>query len=136
MVKTPFLDSFLDQEVVAGYTWGNILEFWWIGLIILIVAAGAVVGTYFALNWFFGRNKFKDGDKEKVEDYDNASKGEKKEVAKTTSGPAKNVIKWKRMRAWFIPTVLVSAIILAPVVSFLPTSAMKRDYLHSEFTVR
>ena len=123
MVKTPFLDSFLDQEVVAGYTWGNILEFWWIGLIILIVAAGAVVGTYFALNWFFGRNKFKDGDKEKVEDYDKAPKGEKKEVAKTTSGPAKNVIKWKRMRAWFIPTVLVSAIILAPVVSFLPTSA-------------
>ena len=43
MFNLPILESFLDKEVIAGYTWGNILEYWWIGLIIIIVAAVGLV---------------------------------------------------------------------------------------------
>ena len=46
MFNLPILESFLDKEVAAGYTWGNILEYWWIGLIIIIVAAVGLVGSF------------------------------------------------------------------------------------------
>ena len=132
MVNLPILESFLDKEIVAGYTWGNILEYWWIGLIILIVAAVGIVGTYFLLAHLFGRMKFKEGDKEALDNYKNAPKQEKKAVAKASTGPVKNVIRWSRMKRWFIPVVCVAALLVAPVVSFLPTAA----FANLMFTLR
>ncbi len=123
MFNLPILESFLDKEVTAGYTWRSILEYWWVGLIIIIVAAVALVGTYFLLNWLFGRMKFKEGDQEALDKYSNAPKEEKKAVAKSTVGAAKKVVIWRRMRVWFIPVVCVAALIMAPVASFLPTAA-------------
>ena len=123
MFNLPILESFLDKEVTAGYTWRSILEYWWVGLIIIIVAAVALVGTYFLLNWLFGRMKFKEGDQEALDKYSNAPKEEKKAVAKSTVGAAKKVVIWRRMRVWFIPVVCVTALIMAPVASFLPTAA-------------
>ena len=81
MLHLPVLESFLDKEVIAGYTWGNILEYWWIGLIIIIVAAIGLVGTYFLLTHLFGRKKFKEGDQEALDNYSNAPKENKKEIA-------------------------------------------------------
>ena len=49
MFNLPILESWLDKEVAAGYTWGNILEYWWVGLIILIVAAAGLVGAFVLL---------------------------------------------------------------------------------------
>lgn len=72
MFKLPILDSFLDVPIIAGYSLRSIFEYWWIGLIVLIVAALALGGTYFALVWFFGKMKFKDEDKEALERYSNA----------------------------------------------------------------
>ena len=132
MVNLPILESFLDKEIVAGYTWGNILEYWWIGLIILIVAAAGIVGTYFLLAHLFGRMKFKEGDKEALDNYKNAPKEEKAAVAKASTGPVKNVIRWSRMKRWFIPVVCVAALLVAPVVSFLPTAA----FANLMFTLR
>ena len=103
------LDSFWDKEIAAGYTLRSIFEFWWIGLIIIIVAAIALVGTYFLLNWLFGRMKFKNGDQEILDNYNKAPKEEKKDIAKTTTGAPKNVITWKRMKVWLIPVVCVVA---------------------------
>ena len=123
MLNLPFLESFFDKAIIAGYSLKSIFQYWWIGLIILIVAALAIVGTYFLMVWLFGRMKFKDQDKQAMSDYKNASGKEKKAVAKQTKGPAKNVIKWRRMMPWFIPVVCVSAIILAAAASFLPSAA-------------
>ena len=132
MFNLPILESFLDKEVTAGYTWRSILEYWWVGLIIIIVAAVALVGTYFLLNWLFGRMKFKEGDQEALDKYSNAPKEEKKAVAKSTVGAAKKVVIWRRMRVWFIPVVCVAALIMAPVASFLPTAA----FANLMFTLR
>ena len=60
------LESFFDKPIVAGYSLHSIFEYWWVGLIILIVAAVGLVATYFLLAWLFGRMKYKDGDKETV----------------------------------------------------------------------
>ncbi len=123
MFNLPILESFLDKEVAAGYTWRSILEYWWVGLIIIIVLAVGAVATYFLLAHLFGRMKFKEGDQEVVDNYSNAPKGEKKAVKKAAKGAAKNVIIWRSMRAWFIPVVCVAAIVIAPIASFLPTAA-------------
>ena len=123
MLKLFILESFLDKPIVAGYTLRAIFEYWWIGLIVLIVAAIAGVGTYFLLAWLFGKLKFKEGDQEKLDNYNNAPREEKKKVAKETTGPAKNVITWKRMMPWFIPVVCGGALIIAAGSSFLPSAA-------------
>ena len=125
MLNLPILESFLDKPFIAGYSLRSIFEYWWLGLIILIVAALAIVGTYFLLNWLFGRMKFQDPDKEALQNYKDADAKDKKEVAKQTQGPAKNVIKWKRMAPWFIPVVCVCALILAAAASFLPSTAFQ-----------
>ena len=125
MQNLPILESFLDKPFIAGYSLRSIFEYWWIGLIILIVAAVALVGTYFLLNWLFGRMKFKDPDKEALQNYKQAPRNEKKAVAKSTQGPAKNVIIWKRMAGWLIPVVCVVAILSAAAASFLPSTAFQ-----------
>ena len=117
------LDSFWDKEIAAGYTLRSIFEYWWIGLIIIIVAVVALVGTYFLLNWLFGRMKFKSGDQESVDNYVKAPKQAKKDIAKNTTGAAKNVITWKRMRVWLIPVVCVVALLSSAAASFLPSAA-------------
>ena len=123
MFNLPILESWLDKEVTAGYTWGNILEYWWIGLIIIIVAAVGLVGSFVLLKLVFGKMKFKEGDQEAFNNYKNAPKAEKKAVAKAAARPVRNVILWNNMRRWLIPVVCVAALIMAPVTSFLPTAA-------------
>ncbi len=123
MFNLPILESWLDKEVTAGYTWGNILEYWWIGLIIIIVAAVGLVGSFVLLKLVFGKMKFKEGDQEAFDNYKNAPKAEKKAVAKAAARPVRNVILWNNMRRWLIPVVCVAALIMAPVTSFLPTAA-------------
>ena len=118
-----FLNSFIDEPIVAGYSLRAIFQYWWIGLIILIVAIVGVLATYFLLAWLFGRLKFKDEDKETMAQYKAADRQGKKEIAKSSNGPAKNVITWKRMSIWLIPVACVAALILAPAASFLPSTA-------------
>ena len=125
MLKLFILESFLDKPIVAGYSLRSIFEYWWLGLIVLIVAAIAVVGTWFLLAMLFGRMKFKEGDPEALQKYSDAPRAEKKAVAKETQGPAKNVIKWRRMMPWFIPVVCVGALIIAAASSFLPSTAFE-----------
>ncbi len=125
MFNLPILESFFDKPIIAGYSLRSIFQYWWVGLIILIVAAVALVGVYFLLNWLFGRMKFKDGDKEQLKEYAEAPKEEKKAVAKKTTGPAKNVIAWRRIRGWLIPTVIVTALIGSAAASFLPSNAFQ-----------
>ena len=122
MLNLPILESFLDKPIVAGYTLRQIFEYWWLGLIILIVAAVALVATYFLLAWLFGRMKFQDGDKEKLSEYKQAPKEEKKTVKEGASKPVKNVITWRKMAPWFIPVVCVGALILSAAASFLPSA--------------
>ena len=132
MINLPILDSWLDKEVAAGYTWGNILEYWWVGLIILIVAAVGLVGAFVLLKLVFGKMRFKEGDQEVFDNYKKAPKAEKKAVAKSATGPVKNVIMWHRMKRWLIPVVCVAALLVAPVASFLPTAA----FANLMFTLR
>ena len=132
MFNLPILESWLDKEVTAGYTWGNILEYWWIGLIIIIVAAVGLVGSFVLLKLVFGKMKFKEGDQEAFNNYKNAPKAEKKAVAKAAARPVRNVILWNNMRRWLIPVVCVAALIMAPVTSFLPTAA----FANLMFTLR
>ena len=100
MLNLPILESIFDKPFIAGYSLRSIFEYWWIGLIVLIVAAVALVGTYFLLNWLFGRMKFQDPDRQAMDNYRQAPRAEKKAVAKSTQGPAKNLITWKRMAPW------------------------------------
>ena len=132
MFNLPILESWLDKEVAAGYTWGNILEYWWVGLIILIVAAVGLVGAFVLLKLVFGKMRFKEGDQEAFDNYKKAPKAEKKAVAKSATGPVKNVIRWHRMKRWLIPVVCVAALLVAPVASFLPTAA----FANLMFTLR
>ena len=132
MVNLPILESFLDKEIVAGYTWGNILEYWWVGLIIILVAAAALVGSFVLLKLVFGKMKFKEGDQEAFDNYKKAPKEEKKALAKSATGPVKNVIVWHGMKRWLIPVVCVAALLVAPVASFLPTAA----FANLMFTLR
>ena len=124
-MNLPILESFFDKPIIAGYSLRSIFEYWWIGLIILIVAAILVVGTYFLLCWLFGRMRFKEEDKAALEAYNQADRKEKKEVAKQTKGPAKNVIIWRRMCGWLIPVVCVVAILSSAAASFLPSTAFE-----------
>ena len=117
------LESFIDKSFVAGYSLRQIFEYWWLGLILLIVIALLVVGTWFLLAMLFGRMKFQEGDKETLENYKLASRADKKEVVKDASRPVKNVILWRKMAPWFIPVVAVFALILSAAVSFLPSAA-------------
>ena len=117
------LESFLDKPFIAGYSLRSIFEYWWIGLIILIVAAIALVGTYFLLNWLFGRMKFKEGDKETLDKYKKAPRADKKAVAQEATTPVKNVITWRKLRGWLIPVVAVVALISSAAASFLPSAA-------------
>ena len=132
MFNLPILESWLDKEVAAGYTWGNILEYWWVGLIILIVAAAGLVGAFVLLKLVFGKMRFKEGDQEAFDNYKKAPKAEKKAVAKSATGPVKNVIRWHRLKVWLIPVVCVAALLVAPVASFLPTAA----FANLMFTLR
>ena len=125
MLNLPVLESFLDKPIIAGYSLRSIFEYWWIGLIILIVAAIAIVATYFLLVWLFGRMRFKEGDKEALQKYNEAPRTEKKAVAHETQGPAKNVIRWRRMVPWFIPVVVVVALVSSAAASFLPSTAFE-----------
>ena len=125
MLSLPVLESFLDKPFIAGYSLRSIFEYWWLGLIILIVAAVAIVVTYVLLGLVFGRLRFKEEDKEALQKYNEAPRSEKKAVASETQGPAKNVIRWRRMVPWFIPVVVVVALILAPAASFLPSNAFQ-----------
>ena len=132
MVNLPILESFFDKEIVAGYSLKSIFEFWWIGLIIIIVAAVGLVGTYFLLSWLFGRMKFKEGDKEELDKYTKAPKEEKKAVAQASTGAVKNVITWRRIRGWLIPVVCVAALLGSAAASFLPSAA----FANLMFTLR
>ncbi len=132
MVNLPILESFFDKEIVAGYSLKSIFEYWWIGLIIIIVAAVGLVGTYFLLSWLFGRMKFKEGDKEELDKYSKAPKEEKKAVAKASTGAVRNVITWRRIRGWLIPVVCVAALIGSAAASFLPSAA----FANLMFTLR
>ena len=125
MLNLPILESFFDKPIIAGYSLHSIFQYWWIGLIILIVGALAIVGTYFLLNWLFGRMKFKEGDKETVDNYSKAPKQEKKVLASQAAGAAKNVITWRRIRGWFIPVVCVVAVLSSAAASFLPSTAFE-----------
>ena len=125
MLKLFILESFLDKPIVAGYSLRSIFEYWWIGLIILIVAAIAIVATWFLLAMLFGRMKFKEGDQESLDNYKNAPKEEKKEVAKQANRPVKNVITWGKIAPWFIPVVCVFALLVAAASSFLPSTAFE-----------
>ena len=120
-----FILSFLDDPFIAGYSLRSIFEYWWLGLIILIVAAVAVGATYFLLAWLFGRMRFKEEDQAAYDNYRKADRKDKKTVAKETKGPAKNVITWRRMMPWFIPVVCASALIVAAASSFLPSTAFQ-----------
>ena len=118
-------ESFVDKPFIVGYSLRQIFEYWWIGLIVLIVFAVALVGTYFLLAWLFGRMRFKDEDKETVENYKKADKKEKKAVLKGSKGAAKAALTWMAIRAWLIPVVCVVAIVGAASASFLPSAAFK-----------
>ena len=119
------LTSFLDQPFVAGYSLRSIFEYWWLGLI--VIGAGAVgIGTTYALKaHVFGKSKFTGGEDEILRDYKSASRKEKKLMKKEMSKPLKNVIGWKGMAPWFIPTVVVSSLILGAAAAFLPSNAFK-----------
>ena len=125
MLNLFILESFLDKPFIAGYSLRSIFEYWWLGLIILIVAAVGIVATYFLLSWLFGRMRFQEGDQEALDKYRKADSKDKRAVARETKGPAKNVITWRRMAPWFIPTVAVSALIIAAASSFLPSNAFQ-----------
>ena len=120
-----FILSFLDDPFIAGYSLRSIFEYWWLGLIILIVAAIGIVATYFLLVWIFGRMRFKEEDTAAYDNYKKAERKDKKAIAKETKGPAKNVIRWRRMMPWFIPVVCVSALIVSAAASFLPSTAFQ-----------
>ena len=123
MLNLFILDSFLDKPIVAGYSLRSIFEFWWIGLIVLIVIAIAAVATWFLLAMLFGRMKFKEGDQEALDNYKQAPKEEKRELAAQANRPVKNVITWRKMAPWFIPVVCVGALLLSAATSFLPSAA-------------
>ncbi|MCQ2798670.1 MAG: glycoside hydrolase family 3 C-terminal domain-containing protein [Bacilli bacterium] len=125
MICLPVIYSIFDDIKIAGYSLASIFEYWWIGLIVLVVAAAAIVGTYFMLAQVNGKQKFQPADEEVMKNYDGASKSEKKEIAKQATGPAKNVITWKQNAKWLIPTASATALVAALAVSFLPSTAFQ-----------
>ena len=120
-----FMSFWTDPILPGGYSFSAIFEYWFIGLIIIILAVVAVVAVYFLLSWLFGRMKFGEGDKQTLDSYRNANKADKKDIAKDANRPVKNVILWKKMRFWFVPVVLVSALLVGAVSSFVPSAAFK-----------
>ena len=120
-----FLNSFFDEPVVAGYSLKAIFEYWWNGLIIILVLLVVAAGLYFVFAWLLGRMKFKEEDKEAFQRYKSAKGQDKKAIAKETKGPAKNVITVRRLSVWVIPVICVVAIVSAAAASFLPSAAFK-----------
>ena len=125
MLNLFILESFLDKPIIAGYSLRSIFEYWWLGLIVLIVAAVAAVATWFLLAMLFGRMRFQDGDQETLDNYKQASKEEKADVFANANKPVKNVIRWRKMVPWFIPVIVVGALILSAASSFLPSTAFQ-----------
>ena len=125
MLNLFILESFFDKPIVAGYSLRAIFEYWWLGLILLIVIAILAVGTWFLLAMLFGRMKFKEGDKEVLNQYKKAPKEEKKQIADGANRPVKNVILWRKMAPWFIPVVCVFALLVSAASSFLPSTAFQ-----------
>ena len=125
MLNLFILESFFDKPIVAGYSLRAIFEYWWLGLILLIVIAILAVGTWFLLAMLFGRMRFKEGDKEALDQYKKAPKEEKKQIAKDANRPVKNVILWRKMMPWFIPVVCVFALLVSAASSFLPSTAFQ-----------
>ena len=127
MFKFPVLESFFDKAIFpGGYSLRAIFEYWYFGLIVIIVFAVALVGTYFLLVWLFGRMRFNEEDKEVFKQYRaTKKKAERKEIVKSARRPVKNVALWRKMRFWLIPTVCLVGIIAAAAVSFLPSAAFK-----------
>ena len=119
------LASFLDQPFVAGYSLRSILEYWWVGAIVVGVGALAVGGTYALKAHVFGKNKFTGGEEEILKDYKAAPRAEKKQMRREMSKPLKNVTGWKKMAPWFVPTVMVSSLVVGAGAAFLPTKAFK-----------
>ena len=125
MLNLPILESFLDKPIVAGYSLRSIFEYWWIGLIIILVAAIALVATYLVLGVFLGRMKFKEGDKEALANLRNVPRKERKAAAKQESRPVRNVFTWRSMAPWLIPVVCVVALLSSLAASFLPSTAFE-----------
>ena len=140
--------SFWDDGIFpGGYSLRDILEFWWLGLILLITVTTLILGSYFFLNWLFGRMKFKEGDqealaeycklrkidkkelegksKEEIKEYKQERKNEEKQAFKEARGPVKNVIRWRKMRPWLIPVGVFVALFVFLAGSFLPSAAFK-----------
>ena len=125
MFSLPILESIFDKPIVAGYSISSIFEYWWLGLIVVIVLAVLLLATYFLLAWLFGRMRFKDDDKEQFANYKRAPRKEKKAIAKSANRPVKNVITWRKMSGWLIPVVCVVALLGFASASFLPSAAFK-----------
>ena len=126
MLKLPLLESFWDKAIFpGGYSLSAIFEYWWLGLILLGVIALIGVSCYFFLNWLFGRMRFTEEDKMAFKNYRAVKGKEKKTIAKETKGPVKNVIRWRKMRPWFIPAVAFVGIIAFAAGSVLPSAAFK-----------
>ena len=125
MFSLPVLESIFDKPIVAGYSISSIFEYWWLGLIVVIVLAVLLLATYFLLAWLFGRMRFKDDDKEQFANYKRAPRKEKKAIAKSANRPVKNVITWRKMSGWLIPVVCVVALLGFASASFLPSAAFK-----------
>ena len=125
MFSLPVLESIFDKSIIAGYSLRSIFEYWWLGLIVIIVTIVVMVGLYFLLVWLFGRMRFKEGDEEQLVRYKKAKGEEKKQIASESSAPVKNVITWRKMRGWLIPVVCVVALLGSAAASFLPSAAFK-----------
>ena len=127
MSKLPVFESFFDKAIFpGGYSLRAIFEYWYFGLIVIIVLAVALVATYFLLSWLFGRMRFTEEDKEVFKQYRSTKKkAERKAIVKSARRPVKNVALWRRMKFWLIPVVCVGGLVAAAAVSFLPSAAFK-----------
>ena len=127
MFKLPLLESFWDKAIFpGGYSLHAIFEYWYFGLIVIIVLAVGLVATYFLLSWLFGRMRFNEEDKEVFKQYRGTKKkAERKAIVKSARRPVKNVALWRRMKFWLIPVVCVGGLVAAAAVSFLPSAAFK-----------
>lgn len=126
MLKLFLLESIFDQPFIAGYSFRALfLEYWWVGAIVIAVGGIAVAATAILKSKIFGRDKFTGGEDEAIDKYNKATKEEKKALKQEMSKPAKNVLGWKKMAPWFIPTVAVSSLVVGLAASFLPTNAFQ-----------
>ena len=113
----PIFESFANKEIVAGYSLASFD--WWVDIFVILGAILILGSIYFFLVWDFGFWRFNQDDKEAFQKYRQASKKEKKQIAKASKGRVKRVIVWKRMKPWFIPTisfVLIVTLVAVPVL--------------------